>query len=243
MQFHKSKIINKSPIDWDETIHISELRMDPNLLKAHTDRVNTVFAHLSEQERRQQIQNIVVRDNIFNIAMEYIDKFYEIEFDREELNNLIIQLTNNLPKEYAQFIPEIAKKAIKKDLIFNDIAQEYGIEISNEELINILNQYYSQTKQPIKDFMKDANKFEAAKKTLLEEKITAFIVDKFPKDLSELEAKLYASLKEQEMASKKVDDQIKQDVSESTSNKEDEIIDVEVIGKKEESKESTEEGK
>ncbi len=199
MKTYKSKIINKREIDWTTPIVISELNVDPNILEEHTKRVNNVFKHLSPEQKQAQIYNIVVRDNIFNKAMDILQQCYDIEYDEAELNEIKESIKNSQYGEnYSKFIDDIAEKIIKKELIFADIAKEYNIEVSDEELINVLKSYYEETNQPIRDFMSNKEQFQVAKESLLSEKITSFIIDKFPRDLSELEARLYKSLAEKE---------------------------------------------
>lgn len=96
------------------------------------------------------------------------------------------------------------KKIIAKALIFQDLQKEFNIEIKDDELTKILESYYEETNLSIRDFKENKAQWEAAKSTLLEEKTTAFIVDKFDRDLSILEANIRKKIAEQMELDKKI---------------------------------------
>lgn len=186
----KSKILNKRDIDWTHKIILTDLKIDPRVLEMHRQRIDTIFASLPVEKRSQQLHNIILRDNLFSKAMDFILPCYDFEFNSEDVDEIakgVIATYGDDKKDHAN---EIAKKMISKALIFNDLQKTYNIEITDEELMNILQDYYQNTNQPIRDFMEDSQKFNNAKHTLLEEKTIAFIIDKFEKDLSELEKKM-----------------------------------------------------
>lgn len=192
----KSKIVEQQEIDWTKPLVISELRVDPQVLEMHKQRINTVFSQLPEQEREQQLHNIVLRDNLFSKAMDTLVQYYIMDLDPEDIKEYQNAIIASFGEEKRAYAEEIARKMIMKALIFKDLQEKYDIKITDQELIKILQDYYEQTNQPIRDFMQDKERFESAKQTLLEEKTTAFIIEKFPRDLSELEKKLYANVDE-----------------------------------------------
>lgn len=193
----KSKIINKREIDWNKMLILTDLKVDPQIFEMHRQRINTIFASLPIEKRNQQLHNIILRDNLFSKAMEIIVPSYDFEFDKEDVNKIAIGVVNNYGEDKKPNAENIAKKMITKALIFHDLQKTYNIEITDDELMNILQDYYQNTNQPIRDFMEDSEKFNNAKNTLLEEKTTAFIIDKFPKDLSELERKMQELMNQQ----------------------------------------------
>lgn len=186
MEF-KSIIKNKKPINWDYTIVLEDLMVDPKALEVHKQRINTVFAKQTEEQRAQQLHNIVVRENLFNKAMNYLSDFYEIEVNEEDVKELAPKLARAFGEEMKDKYDEIARKVIAKSLIFSDIQKEFNIDIADDELEKILESYYEETNLSIRDFKENKAQWDAAKTTLLEEKTTAFIVDKFDRDLTTLE--------------------------------------------------------
>lgn len=193
----KSKIVNKRDIDWTKTIVLNDLKVDPQVLEMHKQRIDTIFASLPIEQRGQQLHNIVLRDNLFSKAMEFIVPCYDFEFASEDVSEIAKGVVANYGESKKPHAEEIAKRMITKALIFDDIQRSFNLEISDDELMNILQDYYKNTNQPIRDFMEDSEKFNNAKRTLLEEKTTAFIIEKFPKDLSELERKMQEMMKKQ----------------------------------------------
>lgn len=200
----KSTIVNKKPIDWKHTIILEELNVDPKALEMHKERINTVFAKQTEEQRSQQLHNIIVRENLFNKAMTYLADFYEIDVNEEDIKDLAPRIKQAFGVEDEKLAYEIAQKIIAKALIFQDLQKEFTIEIKDEELTKILESYYEETNLSIRDFKENKAQWEAAKSTLLEEKTTAFIVDKFDRDLSILEANIRKKIAEQMELDKKI---------------------------------------
>ena len=218
MSVLKSKITNKRDIDWKRTIYISDLKIDPQVLEMHKQRINTVFANLPEEARNQQLHNIVLRDNLFSKAMDILVEYYDIDIDNDDVEEFKKGILATFGPEKEQYADEIARKLIIKALIFDDLQKTYDIKITDQELVGILQDYYEQTNQPIRDFMQDKQRFESAKATLLEEKTTAFIIEKFPRNLEELEKKLYESLRKVQKQEKE-QEQFIQEVKSEESNK------------------------
>ena len=186
----KSKIINKREIDWTQKIVLTDLKVDPKVLELHRQRIDTIFASLPIEKRSQQLHNIILRDNLFSKAMEIIVPCYDFEFNSNDINEISKSVILNYGEDKKEHANDIAKRMITKALIFNDLQNSFDIKITDDELMSILQDYYQNTNQPIRDFMEDSEKFNNAKNTLLEEKTTAFIIEKFPKDLTELERKM-----------------------------------------------------
>ncbi|WP_031488824.1 MPN555 family protein chaperone [Ureaplasma canigenitalium] len=216
----KSKITNKKDIDWSYTIVLEELRVDPTALENHKQRIEKIFAKESDEEKAQQLHNIVVRDNLFSAAMDKLAEFYEFEFVDEDIKNLIPRIISAFGEYKNNIAPEIAKKIIQKTLIFKDLQDTFNIEIKDEELEKILSSYYEETNQPIRDFKENKAQWEAARLTLLEEKTTAFIIDKFNRDLSILEKNIREKLAKQMELEKQIESMTKKENEESKDKEE-----------------------
>ncbi|MCV3743759.1 hypothetical protein OF377_02635 [Ureaplasma sp. ES3154-GEN] len=194
MEF-KSVIKNKQPIEWKHTIEIEELRVDPKMLEMHKERVNQVFAKESEEKKAQQIHNIVVRENAFNAAMDYLVNFYDVEFSSEDIDLLGPKIKHVYGDEIDKTkLEEILKKIIYRGLIFKDLQTSLGIKVDDKELNKILENYYEQSNQSIRNFKSNQAQYEAARETLLEEKTIAEIIGRFTIDTSKYEKRLRDSL-------------------------------------------------
>lgn len=168
--------------------------IDQNLFESHKSRIEKVFANAPQEVKENQLQNILMRDTLFNKAMDKIVKCYEFELKQEDIDAFSKLIAVNIPKnnsisdsDMKARIQQIAEKLIQKELIFNDIAATFNITVDAKETMEILNEYNKSTGNPINDITSDKTKLTGAVNALLEEKITAFIINKFDKDFSELQ--------------------------------------------------------
>ncbi len=180
-------------IPWNDTLMVSKIFLDESLLNHHKQRVDSVFKDASDEVKEQQLQNILVRDTLFNLAMDKIVSCYEFNIDEQDLSRfeeMLKQSGFKFPStgnELDERLKAIATKLIQKELIFIDIAAAYNIEVTADETLEVLNEFQKATGNSIDDIKQDKNKLNAAVSSLLEEKITAFIIQKFDKDFSELQ--------------------------------------------------------
>lgn len=191
-----SKCKKIKDIPWDDTIYVSKIMFDPNLFETHKARIDKVFASAPEEVKQQQLQNILMRDTLFNLVMDKVVNCYEFELNDEDVNKFVELLKKSM-QNYKTDLPadkleqryrEIAKKLIQKELIFSDIADEYKIQVNADETMQVLNEYQKSTGNSIDEIKSDKNKLSGAVGALLEEKITAFIINNFKnKDFSELQ--------------------------------------------------------
>ncbi len=189
----QSKLKKVKDIPWDQTIFVDKIVVDSNLLKIHRERIDKVFSNASQEIKEQQLQNILLRDTLFNKAMDLIANCYSFEIYPQDINFFLPPLRTNIPEipnttpeQYEQRLQEIATKLVQKQLIFNDIATTFSIDVSSDEMLSVLDEYHKSTGLPIDDIKSDKEKLTGAVSALLEEKITAFIINKFPKNLDAL---------------------------------------------------------
>lgn len=187
----KAKLIKDIP--WTTKITVDKIMFDPNLFEIHKERINKIFEKSTDEIKEQQLQNIMLRDTLFNLSMGIVASCFEFDLVEEEIESLIEPLTNsvkntsNMPEaDYNFKIKDIATKLIQKQLMFEKIAELEKIIVSEEETKKVLEDYYSATNMPIGDILRDEKKFESATRALLEEKITVHIIEKFPRDLEPL---------------------------------------------------------
>jgi FKBP-type peptidyl-prolyl cis-trans isomerase (trigger factor) len=136
---------------------------------------------------------ILIRDNILNAALNIIEKSFKFDINDEDIEKISDRINKSIAEkvENAQPLNDEAIKLntiffIKRILIFDEIAKNYNISVSDEELKEILNQYYENTNQPIREIINDDENLKNAKRAFLDEKIIAFILEKF-KNTTDLE--------------------------------------------------------
>ncbi len=195
------------PIAWDTLIKVDKIMFDPNLFEIHKARIDKIFEKESDEVKNRQLQNILLRDTIFNLAMSIVVQSFEFNLDKDEVENLKAPLRTNVPKLegmtdqfYEDKIADIATKLIEKQLMFEQIAKDENITVTDAETRKVLDDYYAATNMPIGDIIRDAQKLESAKRTLLEEKITVYIIEKFPRNLDELYANMQKDVEAQQKA-------------------------------------------
>ena len=64
-------------------------------------------------------------------------------------------------------------------MVFEEIAKDKKIAISDDQTKEYLDNYYKATNNSINDFLQDKEKFEEIKNIILEEKITQWLIDQF----------------------------------------------------------------
>ncbi|MGL4948253.1 MAG: hypothetical protein ACRC42_02590 [Mycoplasma sp.] len=190
----KSKCELISEIDWKDTIFIDKIMFDPNLFESHKQRIDKVFANAPDEVKEQQLQNILIRDTLFNRAMDKVVKCYNFTIDQKDVEVFAKLIAANIKKEegisdeeFNSKINQIAEKLVQKELVFNQIAEQYDVKVDAEETMRVLNDYNKTTGSPIEDITSDKAKLSGAVNALLEEKITAFIINKFDKNFDELQ--------------------------------------------------------
>ncbi len=186
MQILKSKIIEAEKINWSEKIIIEKLLVDKVSLDVHRSRIDKVFENHSDEEKEEYIMQILIRDNILNSALNIIEKSFKFDINDEDIEKISDRINKSIAEKVANAQPlndEAIKLNtiffIKRILIFDEIAKTYNISVSDEELKEILNQYYENTNQPIREIINDDENLKNAKRAFLDEKIIAFILEKF----------------------------------------------------------------
>lgn len=211
----KAKLIKDIP--WNTTIVVEKIMFDPNLFEIHKERINKIFEKATPEQKEMQLQNIMIRDTIFNQAMAIVSNCFEFELDQREVDNLIEPLKKSVAKLpgmtdeiYNEKINDIANKLIQKQLMFDIIAEKENINVTDEETKKVLDDYYAATNFPVGDVMRDPTKLESARRTLLEEKITVHIIEKFPRDMSKLYENMQKDIEAQKKAQLDAEKQNKQ---------------------------------
>lgn len=183
----KSKYTLKNPIDWSKTITLDDLKVDRQIFEIHKKRIWETFQTATEEIKQRQLENLILRDNLFNVAMEHIVSHYEFELDDAEIEQFAQDVIKNFGESKKEVANEIAKKLIQKILVFENIQADYKITIDDAEYKKIIDDFYKATNKSVRRFYEDETEKEKAKRNLLEEKTMAFILDKFPKDLTKLQ--------------------------------------------------------
>jgi hypothetical protein len=120
----KSTIKKISPINTEKEELIKFLRIDRHIMEMHLKRLSELFKNDTSEQIGQKLQNILIRDNLFNAIMNEVARNFEVTYDQEELKQLAERLKEQFKDRKDDVINEIAKKVITKSLIFDELAKE-----------------------------------------------------------------------------------------------------------------------
>jgi len=165
--------------DFNEEVVIDRLSVTPDAVNFHLKRMKETFPNMTEQEIWNKVNAIIIRDNVFNAAMQKIVPCYEMHIDQQEIIGLSNWLKNNNPSlanANDNVLAMIAQRMIEKQLVFEDVQKLWNITVSNEEVITMLRKMYEETNHPIREIINDQAKIDALKPTLLEQKTADVII-------------------------------------------------------------------
>lgn len=178
----KSTLKKIKDFDFSKELVISKLQASKEMVDFHHDRMKKSFPDMKEQEIWQKINNIVIRDNVFNAAMKEIVSCYEFSLDEKEIKNIVENIRKSSPsfeKARDEVLHLMAQRALEKELVFRDLQKIWKIEVSDKEVKEILQKMYEQTNYPIRDIINDEKKINNLKAPVLEQKTADAIIGKF----------------------------------------------------------------
>lgn len=175
----KSTIKQANKIDYKKVFHIDELFADPNILENHAAKIKQMYPSATDEMIRNQIDQIIIKENSFNLIMQHVVEHYKVTFNKDEVEKYKEKFTSMFNETDAKKATEIAKKIITKGLVFESIAKDNKIVVSDEETKEYLDNYYKTTNNSINEYLNDKDKFNEIKYIIEEEKITRWLLDKF----------------------------------------------------------------
>lgn len=135
--------------------------------------------NITEEEIEQEKRQMIMRDNLFNAAMDEISSAYTVDFDDSEIaerEESLKQTNVNFTEEH---LKNHAKITIFKQLIFQDLARDWELVVTDELAKEVLENHYRQTGKSIREYLTDPEKMSSVKENLLEQMITERIMNAF----------------------------------------------------------------
>ncbi|WP_052663061.1 MPN555 family protein chaperone [Mycoplasmoides pirum] len=184
-------IVNKSSgkvtkeIDFSKEIKITRIFTDGNLIAQHKDRLRKSIKNISEQVLDFETVQMVIKDNLFSAAMEEIVKHFSFDIDQEYKKfikeNIKMSLTQTSGKEPEDAVlNEISEKIIKKTVVFDYLTTFWKVQVTDQEIKDMLDVYYQKTNDSIREVLDDKEKFEGIRRAILEEKLILKTIAAFP---------------------------------------------------------------
>ncbi len=177
----KSKLEVKNSIDYSKKIIVNKLESQQiNIENIEKILLRTLPDKITLGELREEVKKRILRENAFEQIMNYLSLQFTFQISSSELE----EITNNVMNEYKsssiskETATKIAQKIIMKSLIFEYIANQNNITISEKEFEETLKKEKELAPPQIKDFFNDSNN-ERLKHMILEQKIVSFLLEKF----------------------------------------------------------------
>jgi len=183
---HSIKLIK--PIDYDKTYIIRGF-VSPNVLFGFEDRIfKMTLQQLQKNDKdvdpRLVISNMFSRWNYYLVeqsgigtVLNEISDNFEVQYDEEQIEKLVESLDKNTgTKEDKIFY---IKKTIKQNEILKYLGKEWGINVSDQEVNQMLDSYYEHTNKSIRDFKNDKEKFESARNDIIMKNVLESFREKF----------------------------------------------------------------
>jgi len=178
----KTTITKIKEPDFSKEVVIKELRATKETVDWHFNQMKKALGEkVSDQEIWQRINSLVLRDNVFNEAMKIIVPCYDIKIDPEDLKNVseFVRKSNpGLANADEKLINIMAQRMIEKQMVFMQLAKEWNVVVTDEEAKTMLENYYKQTNNPIRDVLSNPKAMEGVKATIHEQKMADEICKK-----------------------------------------------------------------
>ena len=189
----KSQIEKKNNIDFDVKLKVTQEQISPEHIRIRTMQLMNVLPDtMTKKEIEQRVNSIISRELAHNVIMDYLSKQYTYKISESELKQIqervkadIInsEKRNNPNAKFDEKVIDtnsrtIASRIIIKTLIYDLIAKENNIEVSDEELNNTIENYKKETGQPA-DVLSSEQAKEETRMMIKENKVTSFLLSKF----------------------------------------------------------------
>lgn len=177
----KSKLEVKNQIDYSKKIIVNKLETpQANIENIERILLRTLPDKVTLGELREEVRRKILRENAFEQIMNYLSLQFTFQISSSELN----EIKRNVMEEFkASSITEetankIAQKIIMKTLIFEYIANQNNIIITQQELDETIKKEKEIAPEQMKDFFSEKNS-DKLRHMILEQKIVSFLLDKF----------------------------------------------------------------
>jgi hypothetical protein len=91
---------------------------------------------------------------------------FDIEYDKNDVSEFMKKITSVDKNAKKDEVEKFVKNSIFSTLIWEYLANEWKITVSDEDANKFLDDYYQNTNNSIREFKNDKNKFEQIKKDI-----------------------------------------------------------------------------
>ena len=180
----KSKIIKKLSINFEKEMVVDQVFIDKDEIQFHQKRLTELFKSLPKQEQDRKINDelkvIILKNNFFNKIMEFITPYYEFDLDADEVAHAKEQVKQSYPSRKDDVIEMMAERAIEKQLIYDDLQNQFHIKLTQEQIDKMLDGVAKQANDTVENIKKDEPKYIALVSILQTEYTTNYLLNRFP---------------------------------------------------------------
>ena len=180
----KSKIIKKLSINFEKEMVVDQVFIDRDEMQFHQKRLTELFKDLPKEEQMKRINDelkiIILKNNFFNKIMEFITPYYEFDLDPEEVAHAKEQVKQNYPSRKDDVIEMMAERAIEKQLIYDDIQNQFHVKLTQDQIDKMLEGVAKQANDTVENIKKDEPKYIALVSILQTEYTTSYLLNRFP---------------------------------------------------------------
>lgn len=190
----KSKIKKNSEIDYNQEFEITQLHADKGFIEYQRGKFKEIMPNASEAEIEKQITNLIARNNSVDLIIDGIYKYFDIVIDDDDVkafaerikNNVLNDKDGNISNDTMKkmvsddkTLQNIAVSTLKRNLLFDELANLWDIRITDTDVRKSLDNYYQKTNMSIRDILNDKNKFESVRQIMLNERISIELLRRF----------------------------------------------------------------
>lgn len=173
-----SRIKSKKPIKFGKELVVSSFASAN--IDDYENNLRNNSPNMSEEEIKRDVWEMVKRDSFYNVVMDEVASAYEFELDDNEVAEMVSAMSSSGAEgpeiERTKRIVEIQ---IYKKLIYKDLERDWEIEVTDEDVKQSLENFYKSTGNSIREYLMDKNKFEEVRKAIIEQIITARLINAF----------------------------------------------------------------
>ncbi len=155
--------------------------------------IEALPGNTTKDEIIQRVNNMMIRESCFNVAMDHLSKVFAFKIAESELKEqkeligaqmrpqfeaMKSQGADITEEMYEKRLNEMATKTIMKELIYGEIAKIKNITISDEEVKKSIKEFGSATKTDTAS-LEGEEEFKAVKQLVLENKIVDAILNMY----------------------------------------------------------------
>lgn len=175
----KSVIKTKKPIKFGKTILIDKLMYSEGTKQSIAENIKRNNPEITNEVLEQEVLAHIKRDNRYNAVMDEVASAYEFAVDEDEVNERIAVMKEEYPEGDEEAFRSSILISIYKRLIYRDLATDWELQISDDEVRATLETYYKSTGNPIREYLTNKDKFEEVRETLIEQVVTDRLLNAF----------------------------------------------------------------